>query len=116
MIDQSYIRTAYSRMGDEALVNLCKTEGPKLTGEAIEILEEEFIKRNLDMEPVERLKVGAVLQHSESIRQLRDSSTELYIESIWKYLLDEKKKGVSNQQLFIGLLSKGLDEETAAVV
>ena len=113
MIDIAIIRENYSNMNDGQLMRTAREDGHLLTTEAFEILKEEFKKRNLDPYPIESAEQQKISIYQEKIQKIKDSNDEDFLKAIWKYILEEKENGTSDQIILNGLQERGLEEPHA---
>lgn len=116
MIDTTQIKEAYAQMTDEQLIGLANTEGFDLTGEALTVLHNEFLKRNLDMAILESVDNSKAAQQNRNVLQAQNSASDQFAKSIWTYAFDEKKAGATDEEIKIGLIAHGLGEEHAEMV
>jgi hypothetical protein len=116
MIDNGIIKEHYSQMTDEQLLNLVKTEGEELTPEALSVLHEEFINRNLDLSAFAILDDNKNSQRKLNIEKAQEAASGEFINALWNYAFDEKRNGTSNEEIKQGLIEKGLDEQTSSLI
>lgn len=116
MIDTSQIKEHYSQMTDEQIIYFARTEGKDITGEALEILHNEFLSRGLDTSVFGTIDDIKTDQRQRNIEKAQDEASEAFIHSIWTYAFDEKKNGTSNAEIVKGLMEKGLDEPHSALI
>jgi len=116
MIDTKMVRDNYSRMTDDQLINLAKTEGKDITSEAILILQEEFTNRKLDISVFKSLNDIKIAKRIRDIEKAQESALSEFINSIWNYAFDSKEDGKSNEEIYKGLINKGLDEQQSTLV
>jgi hypothetical protein len=113
MIDTATIRDNYASMLDSQLISIAQNDGHQLTPEAFQILKEEFKKRNLDASHIESAEETKSLIHQEKIQRLKESASDDFFKTIWKYILEEKEKGTPDSEIKAGLQERGLDESNS---
>lgn len=116
MIDISQIKEHYSQMTDEQIIYFARTEGKDITGEALDILRNEFLSRGLDTSVFGVIEDIKTDQRNRNIEKAQDKASEAFIQSIWTYAFDEKKNGTSNAGIVNGLMEKGLDESHSDLI
>ena len=110
MIDSAIIRENYSNMADGQLIAIAVHEAQDLTPAAFEILKDEFRKRKLDNSYIETAEQTKISIHEEKIQKVKDSVADDFLQSIWKYVLEEKENGTPDKEVLSGLEERGLDE------
>lgn len=116
MIDRKIIKENYSRMTDAALLHLAQTEGQYLTPEALELLHEELLQRQLDTAVFDVIKDDKIALKKSNIDGAKEGASNDFIKAIWVYVFNEKELGISDEEITKGLLARGLDEEHAALI
>lgn len=113
MLDISRIRESYSKMLDSQLIDLAITDGHNLTPEALQVLREEFSKRNISTDYIEAAENTKAGIHQEKMEQIKTAAAEDYDKLIWNYILEEVQKGTPDNEIMNGLKKRGLPEEQA---
>src|SRR5689334_15928891 len=103
MIDPDLIQQYYSQLSNEDLINFTKNEGNRLTDEAINFLFDEFVRRGLDLSPLEKM----VATKEEIKEAARTDNTS------WHYALNAKKFGKTNEEILQELTAKNISEYDA---
>ncbi len=116
MVNKSMISLNYARMTDDQLLNLARAEGETLTGDALALLQQEFIKRNLDTAVFSIIDGNKTLQAKEDIENSKQEIGPGHLNKFWKYALKEKKQGKLDGEIHNGLIGQGLDEEYALMI
>lgn len=116
MIDLSLIKENYARMSDEQLISLANNEGDELTSESLNLLHEEFLKRNLNTDVFGVVEDNKTAKHIEKIERIKESAADEFEKSVWAYALNEKWANSSNAEIKKGLLEMGLEDENADMV
>jgi hypothetical protein len=96
MIDTALIIDNYSLMLNEQLILLAQTEGQDLTGEALTLLQEEFLKRNLDSTIFGTINDDKTARQKRHILSAQNSAMNEFIKSIWTCAFNEKEKGTTD--------------------
>ena len=113
MNNATIISNNYSRMTDNELLELAKTSGQEITNEALSILHDEFLKRKLDTTVFGDIEDVKKTQKEKLLNDARVSASNEFHDSLWTYAFNEKFEGISNEEIYRGLLDHGLDEEHA---
>lgn len=116
MIDISIIKERYAQMSDDELIHLLKTEGREITESAFEALKQEFQARHLDISSFDSVEAAKSLKLSETIAMAKESVSNDFQSSLWTYAFDMKRNGKSDEEIFSGLLGKGVDEEHSSLM
>ena len=116
MIDSAIIRENYSNMADGQLITIAVHEAQDLTPAAFEILKDEFRKRKLDNSYIETAEQTKISIHEEKIQKVKDSVADDFLQSIWKYVLEEKENGTPDKEILSGLQERGLDEPHSSLM
>lgn len=103
----------YARMGDEELIRFAQDESIHLTVESFHLLNLEFEKRNLDKNVLESLEIDKALTDLNKQTSFEEITAREFTKSLWLYSFDQKEKGISNHDIFNGLIKKGVDEQYA---
>lgn len=111
MIEISFIRESYSKMTDDQLNSFVLNEGHQITSDAFLILRDEFIRRNLDLTPLESSESKRELVHQEKIKKVQESGTEEFLNSAWYYVLSQIELKRSNSEILLGLKEMGIEEK-----
>jgi hypothetical protein len=116
MIDPAVIKEKYSRMSDESLIHLAKTEGSQLTATAFLLLKEEFQERDLDMQVIRDLEHNIVLRQSLNETQHQFDLSTNFTKRVWEYAFEQKMKGVSSYKIYEGIMNMGVTSDDAYFV
>jgi hypothetical protein len=111
MIEVSFIRESYSKMTDDQLISFVLNEGHQITSDAFLILRDEFVRRNLDLTPLESSEDNRELVHQEKIKKVKESSSEEFLNSAWNYVLSQIEMKRSNNEILLGLKEMGIEEK-----
>lgn len=110
MIDLNILKAQYERMSDDQLINFTQNEYDKLTVDAIHLLKEEFIRRKLDVTVIESVQIEKEFSDLTKQNFIEQEISQKYLQTIWKFALEEKIKNVPDVTLYYKLLGKGLTE------
>jgi hypothetical protein len=113
MIDLDTIKANYANMLDTQLVNIAKEDGHELQPEALAILKEEFIKRNLPSSYINDIYERKSSMYDEQIKKAKESTNSDFSKMIWEYMIDERESGTNDEDILLGLQERGLDEENS---
>ena len=116
MIDASVIKDYYKNLSDSQLISLARNEGHQITADAFHILRDEFIKRDLDFSAIENAQEKKVEIINEHERQIIETASAQYMNSITRLAIAEKELNKSDDEIIVILIGKGLDLETAKQV
>lgn len=116
MIDLSLIKENYARMSNEQLISLANNEGDELTPESLNLLQEEFLKRDLNTDVFGVVEDNKTAKHIEKIERIKESDADEFEKSVWAYALNEKWANSSNAEIKKSLLEMGLEDENADMV
>jgi hypothetical protein len=116
MGDQIIIKEQYARMSNDELIRLVKYEEHELTSEARLMLQEELVKRRLDTSLLDGIIQNHDAQAERKVAKAQKSVENAYINSIWSYALESKGNGLPDEEIYNGLLEKGIGEEHAAMM
>ncbi len=110
MVDIEIIKENYRRMSDEQLIRFAKLETENLRLESFHALKDELISRNIDLKIIEELDdVDKPLNPNSTV-------TKLYINSLFVFAIDKKSIGVSNHEIYNGLLEKKIGADQAFMI
>jgi len=113
MIDESFIRHSYAVLTDQQLIALVKKDGNGLTKQALEILREEFIKRNLNPAVVEAIEQNKQFKQKQVAERIRSGQADDAVKMLWHNALFEMKNGKTYNEIFESLLKEEVDEQLA---
>jgi len=116
MVDKTLIQENYSRMSDIQLLNLASNEGLQLSDESLDLLQNEFKKRNLTLEVFENINNEKHIQQLQEIESIDIKENEKRENSIWAYAFDQKYLGKNNEELYKLLINKGLDDTNSKII
>ena len=99
-------------MTDMQLVNIAIEDGDRLPPATFEILKTEFIKRDLDRQPLENAEQSRLETAEENLEKIRNSSPAGHEKATWNYLFEEKEKKTPDVEIITGLgaMGVGIDE------
>ena len=106
MIDPDLIQQYYSQLSNQELIDLTRNEGARLTGDAIDFLFDEFVKRDLD---------PALLQQIVEMKDRNRSIAEIGI-SYWNYAINAKRIGKSDVEIRNDLIARQVGQAEAALI
>ena len=113
MIELKIVKEQYQRMPDHELIRFAKNESKHLTMESFHLLKSEFESRNLDIGVLEEVETDRLLSEMDNKSTFEKATTIEYTEMIWKFALDQKEKGKTNEEIFNSLIIKGVSEPYA---
>jgi hypothetical protein len=115
-IDPQLVEKRYQNMTDEELVYFARSEAQHLPSPSFHLLQLEFERRNLDRSIME--SVLDQRQIAESLEQsaFETTTASASVRRVWQFALDEKEKGVPNQEIFNSLLQKNIDQSYAVML
>jgi hypothetical protein len=109
-IDLNRIREVYANMQDEELLHFARKEGMRITADAFLLLRAEMHKRNIGHEILFALEHEFILQDSLKRKKLTEDLNIKTLVDATEYSLTQKEKGVSNYDIYAGLVEQGLHE------
>jgi hypothetical protein len=95
-------------MTDDQLISFVLNEGHQITSDAFLILRDEFVRRNLDLTPLESSEDNRELVHQEKIKKVKESSSEEFLNSAWNYVLSQIEM---KRSILLGLKEMGIEEK-----
>jgi len=107
MVDISLIRHNYASLPDEKLIRIAKEEGAFLSYEAFGVLQEEFIKRNLNTDILLLADDNRDIQRQIKLKQEYARDKVEFEKSTWLLIFDEKRNGKTNEQVKSRLIDEG---------
>ena len=113
MVDISIIKHNYASLPDEKLIAIAKKEASFLSYEAFEVLQEEFIKRNLDADILIRADNDRAIKRQIRLKREYAKDSLEFKKNTWQLIFDEKKKGKTNEQIKDRLKNEGFTEYQA---
>ena len=113
MLEHKIVKEQYQRMPDEELIRFAKNESQHLTMESFHLLKSEFESRNLDIGVLEEVETDKLLSEMNNQSTFEKATSIEYAEMIWKFALDQKEEGKTNNEIFNSLISKGVNEPYA---
>ena len=116
MIDINTIKENYASKADEDLIHFAKKSGGDLTVEATDALKQEFVRRKLDMSVFQEKEEAKRDELKKELLNTKQEIDDIHKNSIWEYVLKEKEKGTSDNELSKGLIEKGLDINEATLI
>ena len=116
MFDPSLIKDNYKQMSDDQLIHLAKTEGNELSAEALTILHEEFIDRNLNTDVFGTVEDIKEEDRKENQERIKEAETNEQLLPTWNYIFDEKRNGSTNEEIYNGLLQREIDKDSATLM
>jgi hypothetical protein len=103
MVDIEIIKENYRRMPDEQLVRFARLESENLSLEAFHALKDELAARDIDLGIIEDLEDVDI-----PAKNADNKVTELFIDSLFEFMLDEKSKGTTNHEIYHRLIAKNI--------
>lgn len=103
-------------MPDSELIQFAINESKSLTPESFHLLVKEFENRNLDIGILEEVEVDRVLFEIGKQNKIEENLTNDYENSLIVFVIEEKKNGKENSEIFKKLLTKGVDEQIASML
>lgn len=100
-------------MNDYTLETFAKTDGSRITPEALYLLQAELVKRGLDISLIERSYHTKTKQQEKEITAIKENNSEELTDAIWQYALENKYHGASNAEIKTGLYTFDLTEDDA---
>ena len=116
MININIVKEQYQQMHDEQLKLFAKNESQSLTIESFHALKDELERRDIDLSFLEEMQTERELQEVNKLSEFEKVTAFEFTKTIWQFAFDEKEKGVSNKQLFAGLLEKNIKPEYALML
>ncbi len=116
MVTLNIIKEQYRKMTNEELIHFAENEGLSLTLDSFHALKEEFENRNIDISIIKALQEQKENAESQKEEILQNNQLKEFELSILKYALNQKVKGVSNREIFQGILKKGASPEYAYLI
>jgi hypothetical protein len=115
-IDINAVKDVYANMMDDELLLFASNEGLKLSSEAFLVLREELKRRDIGGDIVNKLEHEIIFQASIQKKQFgEDLNRNLYLRSL-DFALSQKEKGVSNYDIYVGLIEQGISEEHSTYI
>jgi len=111
MVDIEIVKENYRRMSDDELKRFTKLEAENLSLDAFHALKDELAIRNIDLEIIEELEDVDIPE-----KRADNAVTNLFLNSLFEFVFDEKSQGISNNEIYHGLLAKRLSPEQALMV
>ncbi|MDF2189107.1 hypothetical protein [Paraflavitalea sp. CAU 1676] len=112
-IDPQRIRETYSAMSDSALIDFARHEGYKITADAFLVLREELRKRNIGADIVHYMEHEIILQDSLKRKKFSEQHKLNNLSDSVAYAFKQKVEGVSNFDIYAGLIEMGIPEQQA---
>ena len=112
-IDLNRIREVYAQMQDEELLHFARKEGMRITADAFLILRAELQKRSIGHEILYTLEHEFIVQDVLKRKQLTQELNIKTLADATEYTLRQKGKGISNYDIYAGLIEQGLPESHA---
>jgi hypothetical protein len=106
MYDLELIQVYYSQMSDEQLKAFAKTDARKISGEALDILYEEFAKRGFNISQLDEVI---------EVKNQDKAAAEMTIAN-WDLAFSEKKSGVADTEILEGLRARGMNNKDASLL
>jgi hypothetical protein len=115
-IDINAVKDVYTNMMDDELLLFASNEGLKLSSEAFLVLREELKRRDIGGDIVNKLEHEIIFQASIQKKQFgEDLNRNLYLRSL-DFAFSQKEKGVSNYDIYVGLIEQGISEEHSTYI
>jgi hypothetical protein len=114
MADLNLMRRLYSGMPDEQLLFRAIHEKKDMTPEAIGIMEEEIIKRGLDIDAARAAEMAQQHQNKKW-EHLTGTVAEEFVEKAWRVVLDEKSVSTPDSDIIYLLVQQGFSPEMASM-
>jgi len=115
-IDINAVKETYANMCDNELLQFASDEGLKLSSEAFLILRKELKTRGIGGDIVNKLEHEIIFQASIQKKKFgEDLSRSLYLKSL-DFAFSQKEKGVSDYDIYVGLIEQGLSEEHSTYI
>ena len=101
-------------MTDEQLVRFARLESENLSLPSFHALKDELITRNIDLQTIEELEDVDI--RTKSGKDPNTEVTNLFVESLFEFVLNSKIKDVSTTEIYKGLLDKKLNPDQAFMI
>jgi hypothetical protein len=115
MIDINIVKDKYANMHDGEIIELA-SDSSSLTHEAFLLLKREFKRRNLDKDIISASEESRIETKKEKIRENISTGRKEFAKEIWLCALNAKYKDLTDEEIQIQLIEKGLSYDQSRQV
>ncbi len=112
MVNENIIKENYLRMTDEQLLHLAQFDSQGLTSEALQLLQEIFEYRHLDMAAFNTKDASAAQNNGLT----KDTTSYKISDSIWAFVFAEKEIGKTDEEIYNGLIARSINKKDALMI